>query len=113
MSVRRLELLVSTLLRGGVIISGAFMLLGLTLLWLSGDVSQSFGVLTLDWLFLGDPFLEPSHILFLGFLVLVATPIMRVAASIVAYIYDKDWAYTAITGMVLLILMAGMVLGLG
>lgn len=113
MSMRRLELFVSRVLRGGVVVSGAFMVAGLALLWWTGDVSCPYGVLTLAWVIWGDPFLAPSHVLFLGFLILVATPVVRVAASVVAYISEGDWVFAAITGAVLLVLVAGMVLGLG
>jgi uncharacterized membrane protein len=52
-------------------------------------------------------------VLFLGFLVLVATPMVRVAASVVAYVMDGDWVYAAITGLVFAVLVAGMFMGLG
>jgi uncharacterized membrane protein len=67
----------------------------------------------LEWIIWGDPFFAPSHIIFLGFIVLVITPLFRVAISVLAYAIDEDWVYTAITGFVLVVLVLGMVLGLG
>jgi uncharacterized membrane protein len=111
--VRRLELLVSGVLRLGVTLSGLLILIGLGLSAWSGDVSYPYGVLSVEWVLWGDPFLGPSHVLFLGFLILVATPIVRVAASVVAYVIDRDWVYGVITGLVFMVLITGMFMGLG
>ena len=113
MSLRRMELFLSRLLRLGVLLCGVTMALGLCLLWWSGDTSSPLGVLSVEWILFGDPFLQPSHVLFVGFLILVATPVMRVAASVATYASEGDWVYAAITGTVLVILAAGMFLGLG
>jgi uncharacterized membrane protein len=96
-----------------VALSGLLMLVGLGLMAWSGDVSYPYGVLSLEWVLWGNPFLGPSHVLFLGFLVLVATPITRVAASVVAYVMDRDWVYAVITGLVFVVLVTGMFMGLG
>lgn len=37
----------------------------------------------------------------LGLLVLIATPIARVAFSVVAFLYQRDWTYVAVTLIVL------------
>jgi uncharacterized membrane protein len=37
----------------------------------------------------------------LGLLILIATPIARVAFSVVAFLYQRDWMYVAVTLMVL------------
>src|SRR6267154_1796982 len=37
----------------------------------------------------------------LGLLILIATPIARVAFSVVAFLYQRDWVYVAVTLMVL------------
>ena len=47
-----------------------------------------------------------------GLLLLIATPIARVALSIVAFIIERDRLYTMITAAVLLILLIGFVVGL-
>jgi len=113
MNVKELELFVSNILRAGVMISGVLIVIGLGLFIATGDSCYPNGEASLDWIIYGDPFFSPSHILFLGFLTLVITPLLRVAASVLAYGAEKDWTYVAITGFVLIILVIGMVLGLG
>jgi len=113
MNVRQLELFVSNVLRIGVVVSGILILTGLGLYLWTGDISCPYGIPTLKWILWGDPFFMPSHILFLGFITLVLTPLCRVAASVIAYTYERDWIFAAITGLVLTVLVTGMVLGLG
>lgn len=50
-------------------------------------------------------------LLVLGFLLLLATPIMRVVFSFVLFLLAKDWTYTLLTLLVLLILIASIILG--
>ena len=113
MNVRRLELFVSNILRIGVVLSGILIVIGLGLFLWTGDNSCPFGVSSLDWVIWGAPFFQPSHIIFLGFVVLVLTPLCRVGASVIAYVYERDWTFAAITGFVLIVLITGMILGLG
>jgi uncharacterized membrane protein len=44
----------------------------------------------------------------LGLLLLIATPVARVAASLVAFLRQRDRIYTAVTGFVLLMLVASL-----
>ncbi|MFC1802644.1 DUF1634 domain-containing protein [Thermoproteota archaeon] len=113
MSVKKTELYVARILQFGVTISGLLILFGLGLFLWTGDTCYPNGEPTLKWILWGDPFFAPSHILFLGFILLVTTPLTRVAASIMAYAIESDWIYTAITGFVLVVLIIGMSLGLG
>jgi len=46
-----------------------------------------------------------------GLLLLVATPVMRVAVSIVGFVYEKDWLFVVITSTVLALLLLSFVLG--
>jgi uncharacterized membrane protein len=57
--------------------------------------------------------LRPSGFLALGLLVLIATPILRVVGSIIAFLYEHDWRYAGITTVVLLVLIVSLVLGKG
>ncbi|MBD3171646.1 DUF1634 domain-containing protein [Candidatus Bathyarchaeota archaeon] len=113
MNVKKMENYVSHVLRFGVLLCGSLSLLGLSLLAWTGDASCPYGVIDLQWLLHGDPFWSPSHILFLGFIVLVGTPLLRVASSTVAYGLDHDWIFMAITGTVLIVLVIGILLGVG
>jgi uncharacterized membrane protein len=40
----------------------------------------------------------------LGFLLLIATPVARVAFSVLAFVRERDWLYAAITAAVLALL---------
>ncbi len=112
-SVKRMEALVSTILRAGVLMSGALILFGLTLMIVTGDTTLPNGNMDLDWLIMGDPFFAPSHILFLGFLTLIATPVLRIVASIYVYTKLHDNAFTTITTIVLFVLAVSFTLGIG
>ena len=112
-SVRFLELLVSRLLRTGVLVSGLFMVIGLGLLWATGDASCPTGVLSVSWVLFGDPFLEPSHVLFLGFFILIGTPLLRIVASATAHLIERDLVFALLNVSVLLILAVSFVLGVG
>lgn len=112
-SLKRMEALVSTILRAGVLMSGALILFGLTLTIVTGDTSYPNGNMDIDWLIRGDPFFAPSHILFLGFLTLIATPVLRIAASIYVYTKLHDNTFTIITTIVLFVLMVSFTLGIG
>lgn len=54
---------------------------------------------------------EPYGVITLGLLILLLTPVLRVAVSIVAFLIERDWLYTAITTAVLCLLLAGIALG--
>lgn len=57
--------------------------------------------------------LRPSGFLTLGLLVLVATPVLRVIGSTLAFVYERDWRYAAITFLVLVVVSLSLVLGQG
>ena len=57
--------------------------------------------------------LRPSGFLTLGLLVLVATPILRVIGSTVAFLYERDWRYALITLVVLVVVTLSLLLGQG
>jgi uncharacterized membrane protein len=49
----------------------------------------------------------------LGLLVLIATPILRVIGSTLAFLYERDWRYALITFVVLLVVTLSLLLGRG
>lgn len=57
--------------------------------------------------------LRPSGFLTLGLLVLVATPILRVIGSTIAFLYERDWRYALITLVVLVVVGLSLLLGQG
>lgn len=112
-SVKRMEVLLSTVLKVGVIVSAVLILLGLTMLVATGDTTYPLGLMDIRWLIWGDPFLNPSHIIFLGFLTLIATPVLRIATSIIVYLKMQDRTFATITTLVLIILIVSFAIGIG
>jgi uncharacterized membrane protein len=45
--------------------------------------------------------LDPRGLIQLGILLLIATPIVRVAFTVFAFAYQRDWTYVAVTLIVL------------
>lgn len=55
---------------------------------------------------------DGAAIIQLGVIILIATPVVRVAFSAIAFLIEKDYLYVFITLVVLAIILANMVLGL-
>lgn len=55
---------------------------------------------------------DGAAIIQLGVCVLIATPILRVAFSVIGFLIERDYMYVVITLIVLLIILANMLLGL-
>jgi uncharacterized membrane protein len=55
--------------------------------------------------------LQGKAIVIAGLFLLIATPVMRVAVSIVAFAIDRDWMFVAITTLVLALLVLSFFLG--
>lgn len=111
--IRRMEAALSLLLRGGVLLSAVLIILGLVLMAVMGDTSSPYGIPTLGWVLGFNPFFSPAHVLFLGFFVLIATPVLRIVASTLMFLKVRDAAFTVITSLVLLILLITFSLGVG
>lgn len=113
----RSEQVIGNLLRSGVIISGSVVFLGGILYLLKyGKASRNFAV------FRGEP-TDLSHvsgilrdtfalhsrgIIQLGLLLLIATPVARVAFSIASFALERDWLYVSVTLIVLALLVYSM-----
>jgi uncharacterized membrane protein len=114
MTDERFEIWIARLLRGGVVLAAAIVLIGgighLAKFGQDRAMYHSFhgvpaqytdvrsivaGAMHLDWL----------AVIQFGLLVLIATPVARVAMSIVAFGLERDWVYVGITAVVLGILM--------
>ncbi len=103
------NILIGWILLGGVMLSAVVILFGLILLFFhSGEIStqglhgfpRSFGDI---WSGLAT--LQPQSVIALGLLLLIATPVLRVAVSIVAFEVEHDRRYAVITMIVLAILL--------
>jgi uncharacterized membrane protein len=112
------ELLISAVLRGGVLLSAAIIALGTaTFFWgaLTGHASANEGAFphTVGDTLAGVGAGHPAAIIVLGLLVLLATPLLRIIVSAVIFARERDWRYVAITLLVLAILLLSFALGKG
>jgi uncharacterized membrane protein len=120
----RIELIISFLLRAGVILSLFVIIFGLALSFTHhSDYIHSHGELpqltgsarafphTLRETWAGTRELRGEAFIVLGLLLLIATPVMRVAVSIVAFLIERDWIFVAITSVVLALLILSFFLG--
>ncbi|HEX3355520.1 MAG TPA: DUF1634 domain-containing protein [Tepidisphaeraceae bacterium] len=122
--MRQVEILISTLLRVGVIVSLTVVVLGTvftfvhhreylssqeTMSEVTGDAAH-FPHRIIDVLH-GVRVGEGRSIVLLGLLLLIATPVLRVAVSILAFMYERDRIYMLITAIVLALLLLSFVLG--
>jgi len=104
-------------LRGGVFLSGGVTLLGVILLFIQergqalGDVTKLRYPQTLGEVVAGVRHGSAVAIIVLGLLLLIATPVTRIAVSILAFANERDWRYVAITTVVLVILLISFLLG--
>lgn len=109
--------MISWLLQIGVIVSSIIIIIGLllTLLQPGALTNQSLTNFphTLDQFFAGLLRLQPLAVIMLGLAILIATPILRVAFSILAFYLERDYRYVIITCIVLALLILGMLLGKG
>lgn len=63
-------------------------------------------------IFAGAMSLNGAAIIQLGVIVLISTPVLRVALSIFTFLYEKDYLYVVITIIVLCIILINMFFGL-
>ncbi|MGH7079091.1 MAG: TSUP family transporter, partial [Acetobacteraceae bacterium] len=104
---RKMELIISGVLRGGVLLSVAVIFGGVVYLYvqrLSGGISHTTYPDTLRELFVGLIAGNPVSVIVFGLMILLATPVVRVAVSIVAFAIEEDRTYVVITSLVLVIL---------
>ncbi len=105
--IRKTELVISAVLRGGVLLSVAVILGGIISLYalkFTGNLHNSTYPDTLRGLFSGLTRGDPLSIIVLGLMILLATPVARVAVSIAAFAIEEDRTYVVITSLVLVIL---------
>lgn len=116
--VRRAELVISNVLRGGVLLSAVIIAAGVILFY-ARSAQSAHGLVdrpyphTLAAVFSGLAQGDPIAVIALGLLLLLATPVVRVAVSIFAFALERDWRYVTITALVLVILIASFLLGKG
>jgi len=115
-----MEQTISIVLRVGVIVSGAVILLGLVLS-LIPSMDKGSGVtihqlldnggtrvsVTPGSILEGLKSFDPISIIQLGLLLLILTPIVRVAMTLMLFIKQADLIFVTITGIVLVVLLLG------
>ncbi len=114
---QRIEILMGRLLRAGVLLSAAFVLAGgILFLIRHGHTTADYRVFhgdlsplrTLSGILHGLASLSARAIIQFGLLLLIATPIARVAFSALAFARQRDYLYLAFTLAVLAILAASL-----
>jgi uncharacterized membrane protein len=115
-----IERMVSVLLRTGVLISGIVVLAG-GMYYMARHGSEPANYRHFESqpsidriageIIRGAIALRARSIIQLGILLLIATPIARVAFSLVAFIFERDRVYVAITALVLVILLFSLITG--
>jgi uncharacterized membrane protein len=124
-----IEEIISWVLRVGVVVSAVLIAVGVALLFLTGytGYSGSFSDLaglvhysqntagrfptTPGDVLTGLAQFKPYALIALGLLLLIATPVIRVAASVVIFLLERDYAYVLITFIVLVVLIISFLLG--
>ncbi len=129
----RMELTISYALRGGVLLSAAVILIGIMWFGITRDTGYArvlphhlsdllvfhqtsgpgFFPTSLQAVLTGAFAGKPYAIIGLGMLLLIATPVMRVALSALFFLAQRDWLYTGITLFVLVVLVLSLFSGLG
>ncbi len=111
---KRTELILGNLLRIGVISAGTIVLIGAVLFFIRhGNEIPNYHNFKFDSLNVNDPSelfnelfaLKSIAIMKLGILILIATPVLRVIVSVIAFLYEKDYMYVMFTLIVLAVLL--------
>ncbi|EUJ32434.1 hypothetical protein MFLO_06922 [Listeria floridensis FSL S10-1187] len=109
------EAIVGGLLRIGVFISAAIIIIGLALYVITGESGYPGTTYptTFGTIFSGLVSLKPFAIMMFGLLCLILTPVFRVVVSLFTFLKEKDYLYVGITGIVLVILVISFLIGKG
>lgn len=120
MSDRKLELVIGNLLRVGVLLAATITILG-AIVYLSHHGGDGVSYHTFDGdastlrsvvgVFKGVAALNGRAIIQLGVILLIATPVARVAFSAIAFLMERDYLYVVITLIVLAILLYSLFFG--
>jgi len=123
-AVHKVEIVISSLLRIGVVASLAVVLIGTVLTFVHHPEyltsrealaellsSKSEFPHTTREVWAGVLALHGRSVVILGLLLLIATPVMRVGVSIFAFLYQRDRVFATITTVVFLLLLLSFVLG--
>ncbi len=119
---KRMDEIIGRLLRAGVILAAAFVMAGGVVFLarhpmpvtnyhvFQGEPEQ---LRTVPGIFHEALTFHGRGLIQLGLLILIATPIARVAFSVVAFLYQRDWTYVLVTLIVLGLLVYSLLGGHG
>ncbi len=107
------ELRIARFIRIVVLGSAAVILLGLVLYFATGTsgYDNGFYPIALGQILSGVAAIKPYAVIMLGIFLLILTPILRVAVSVIVFLKEKDYLYVAITALVFVILLVSLVIG--
>lgn len=123
------ELILSHVLRIGVIACASIIAFGVLLSWINASALHQFSAETLPALVAGKTVdaveiprtlsefssglyaLHPNVVIALGLILLILLPIIRVGLTVILFLIERDSAYLAITLFVFSVLISGMLLG--
>jgi uncharacterized membrane protein len=106
---------VARILRGGIIVSALFMVTGLCLMTIQhGSIilpaeNPSLSDLITGILRLSTPSETASTLMYVGLVLLMFTPFLRVIATALAFLVEREWRYGAVALFVLLMLIGEVV----
>jgi uncharacterized membrane protein len=113
-----MDYIIGLTLRYGVIISIALILIGIVLFHVKGEAlgcSENLimsptspintTVIPPGYALSRLPYLDPLSFIILGLMVLIATPVLRVALGVASFAMERDWLYVLITTVVFINLM--------
>jgi uncharacterized membrane protein len=107
---QRMDEIIGRLLQAGVICAAAFVLAGGVVYLARHSTpatnyrvfqSEPVELRTVSGIFHEATALRGRGLIQFGLLILIATPIARVAFSVVAFLYQRDWKYVVVTLIVL------------
>lgn len=109
----KMELIISKALSIGVTTSAVIIFLGFLMDVITGNGGYPHGYYPTTPISILKGFiaLKPYAVMLTGLLLLILTPVFRVAVSIITFLYQKDYTYTIITTLVLIILIISFLLG--
>lgn len=109
----KIEVVIARCLQIGVGLSAAIIFIGFMMFLITGKSGYpgSTYPTNLTEVLRGVILLKPYAIILMGLLILILTPVFRVAVSIFAFLKEKDYMYVGITSVVLIILIIGFMLG--
>ncbi len=108
-----IEIIISNVLRFGVILSAAIIFIGLSMFLITGKSGYTGNYYPTSPLEIlkGITSFKSYSIILTGLLILILTPVFRVGVSIIVFFQEKDFLYVKITSLVFIILLISFVLG--